>query len=122
MATRGYRIDEPSRSTLRLRRRGIVAAPEHHDVLEIVDRAAHDILKLEISRPVADDVSLGNEGDPIFVSARRQMAVLTQEAEAGSSIERRARRGKTTLGQGKHRGDDRVALGPFQNACARNGQ
>jgi hypothetical protein len=80
------------------------------------------MLKLEISRPVAGDVSLGNERDPIFVPARSQMAVLTQEAEAGSGIERRARRGETTLRRGKHRGDDRLGFGPFQNPFARNGQ
>src|ERR1700674_336932 len=106
MATRGCRSGEPSRSTSRLRRRGIIAAPEHDDVLEVVHRAAHDILKLEISRPVAGDVSLGNERDSIFVPTRSQMAVLKQEAKAGSAIERRARRGETTLWQGKHRGDD----------------
>src|SRR5580704_4028114 len=92
MAARGCRIGEESRSTFWLRRRVIIAAPEDDDVLEIVNGAAHDILKLEISRPVAGDVNLGNKRDPIFVPARSQMAVLTQEAEAGSAIERRARR------------------------------
>src|SRR3984893_7651249 len=122
MAARGCRIGEESRSTFWLRRRVIIAAPEDDDVLEIVNGAAHDVLKLEISRPVAGDVSLGNERDSIFVPARSQMAVLTQEAEAGSGIERRARRGETTLRQGKHRGDDRVGFGPLQNPVARNRQ
>ena len=98
MAARGCRIGEESRSTFWLRRRVIIAAPEDDDVLEIVNGAAHDVLKLEISRPVAGDVSLGNKRDPIFVLARSQMAVLPQEAEAGSGIERSASRSKATVG------------------------
>lgn len=118
MATRGYRSGAPSRSTFRLGRRGIVATPEHHDVLEIVDRAVRDVLNLEISRPIAGDVSLGNERDPIFVLARSQMAVLKQEAEAGSGIECRARPAETARRHGKHLGDVRVGLGPLQSGGA----
>ncbi|MGH6835528.1 MAG: hypothetical protein ACREC9_08265, partial [Methylocella sp.] len=87
-------------------------------VLDIVDRAARDVLNLEISRPIAGDVSLGNERDPIFVPSRSQMAVLQQEAEAGSGIECRARPAETARRHGKHLGDVRVGLGPLQSGGA----
>ncbi len=95
MAARGYRSGKPSRSSSGSgveplsRRRSITMSWKSW----IAPRTI--VLKLEISRPVAGDVSLGNGCDSIFVPARSQMSMLTQEAEAGSGIEMPATASKT---------------------------